>query len=62
MRWLLYAGIFLGGAVVGGLIVREIALQKITDPINRAADALLGSDSYAAGHVKTQVNAWLRSN
>ncbi len=62
MRWLLYTGVFVAGAVVGGLIVREIAIKKITDPIGKATDALLGSDSYASGEIKTQVNAFLRGN
>lgn len=62
MKWLGYTLAFVAGGVVGGLIVREIAIRKITDPIGKAADALLGNDSYASGQVKTAVNAFIRDN
>ena len=61
MKWLLYAGVFLAGAVAGGLIVREVAIGKIEDPINSLADKLFGSDSYASGVTKTTVNGFLRN-
>lgn len=60
-RWLGYTLTFLAGAVVGGLVVREIAIHKIEDPIDSAADSVFGKDSYASGATKTLVNAYLRN-
>ena len=62
MKWLLYSLTFVAGAVVGGLIVREVAIRKVTDPVGKLADKLFGSDSYASGQTKTVVNQFLRSN
>jgi len=62
VKWAWYSLAFVAGAVVGGLVVREIAIRKITDPIGKAADALLGPDTYASGQIKTSVNAFLRDN
>jgi hypothetical protein len=62
MKWLLYTLTFAAGAVVGGLVVREMAIRKIETPINGLVDALLGDDSYAGGATKTAVNAYLRGN
>lgn len=61
MKWLGYTLAFVAGAIVGGVLVREVAIHKAEDPINKAADVLLGSDSYASGQTKTWVNQFLRN-
>lgn len=62
MKWLVYTLTFAAGAVVGGLVVREVAIRKISDPIGGLADKLFGENSYASGQTKTVVNQFLRSN
>lgn len=62
MKFVWYSLTFVAGAVVGGLIVREIAISKIENPIGDLADRVFGSDSYASGMTKTAVNQFLRSN
>lgn len=61
MKWLLYSGLFLGGAVVGGLIVRELAIERIEDPVNSLVDKVFGANTYASGATKTVVNSFLRN-
>jgi hypothetical protein len=61
VKWLLYSGIFVAGAVVGGLIVREVAIDKIENPVGDLADKIFGSNSYASGATKTVVDAFLRN-
>lgn len=62
MKWVWYSLTFVAGAVVGGLVVRELAIGKIEAPVNSLADKLFGSTSYASGEVKTAFNQFLRSN
>jgi hypothetical protein len=61
MKWVWYSVAFAAGAVVGGLVVREMAISKIETPVGKAVDALLGPDTYASGQIKTSVNAFLRN-
>jgi hypothetical protein len=61
VKWVWYGLTFVAGAIVGGAIVREIAIHKIEDPLNKGIDALLGPDSYASGQTKTWVNQFLRN-
>jgi hypothetical protein len=61
VKWIGYAAAFVAGAVVGGLVVREVAIHKIEDPINGLADRIFGADSYASGATKTVVNSFLRN-
>lgn len=62
MKWVAYTLVFAAGFAVGAIVTREIAIAKIEDPIGKAADALLGPDTYASGQIKTSVNAFIRSN
>jgi hypothetical protein len=62
VKFVWYGLTFVAGAVVGGLIVREIAISKIETPVGDLADKVFGKDSYASGQTKTWVNQFLRAN
>ena len=61
MKWLGYTVAFVAGAVVGGLIVRELAIAKIENPINALIDGVFPPGTYWNGETKTQVDAFVRN-
>ncbi len=61
MKYLGLGLAFVAGAVVGGLVVREIAIRKVTSPVGDLADKIFGKDSYWSGETKTVVNQFLRN-
>lgn len=61
MRIVFYGLTFVAGAVVGGLIVREVAYRKVEDLAGAGIDSVLGKGSTYGGVAKTFVNMFVRS-
>lgn len=62
MKVVFYGLTFVAGAVVGGLIVRRIALNKVEGAIGSGIDSILGKGSTYGGVAKTFVNMFVESN
>jgi hypothetical protein len=60
MKWLFYGLAFAAGAVVGGYVVREVAINKIENPIADLLKPIIGD--YATGATVTAVDTFIRSN
>lgn len=58
----MYGLTFVAGAVVGGLIVRQLAIHKIESGIGSAIDSALGKGTWYGGVAKTFANAFVESN
>ena len=58
----LYGSTFLAGAVVGGLIVRHIAIKKVEGAIGGAIDSSLGKGTWYGGLMKGFANMFVEAS
>jgi hypothetical protein len=62
VKFVIYGGVFVAGAIVGGLIVRRLALNKIEGAVGYGIDTILGKGSAYGGVAKTFVNMFVENN
>jgi hypothetical protein len=53
---------FAAGAVVGGWVVKQLAIKRAEDAVGGAVDSILGKGSAYGGPIKTFANMFIEGN